>query len=134
MNYVKKVIKNYASLLDVLNTWVVKKDALYVKELNNEINSLHERALRLTYQNWNSSFDELLKFDKSLSIHYRNLQYFLIKTYKVKMWLCPRIMNDILNLDPNASYNLTSGVTVTKTNIRTNKFGFETINTIGAVL
>ena len=73
MNYVKKVIKNYASLLDVLNTWVVKKDALYVKELNNEINSLHERALKLTYQNRNSSFDELLKFDKSLSIHYRNL-------------------------------------------------------------
>ena len=50
------------------------------------------------------------------------------------MWLCPPIMNDILNLDPNASYNLTSGVTVTRTDIRTNKFGFETINTIGAVL
>ena len=134
MNYVKKVIKNYASLLDVLNTWVVKKDALYVKELNNEINSLHERALRLTYQNRYLSFDELLKFDKSLSIHYRNLQCFLTKIYKVKMWLCPPIMNNILNLDPNDSYNLISGVTVTRTDIRTNKFGFETINTIGAVL
>ena len=41
----------------------------HTKELNNRINSLHETALRLTYQNRNSSFDELLKFDKSVFIH-----------------------------------------------------------------
>ena len=50
------------------------------------------------------------------------------------MGLSPPIMNDILTLDENASYNLRSGVTVTRRNIRTNKFGFETITTIGAVL
>ena len=101
------------------------------KELNNRINSLHGKALRLTYQNRNSSFDELLKLDKSVSIHYRNL---LTEIYKVKMGLSPPIMNDILALDQNPSYNLRYGVTVTRKNIRTNKFGFETISTIGAVL
>ena len=50
------------------------------------------------------------------------------------MRLSPPIMNDILTLDENASYNLRSGITVTRRNIRTNKFGFETITTIGAVL
>ena len=50
------------------------------------------------------------------------------------MGLSPPIMNDILSLDENASYNLRSGVTVTRRNIRTSKFGFETISTIGAVL
>ena len=50
------------------------------------------------------------------------------------MGLSPPIMNDILTLDENASNNLSSGVTVTRRNIRTNKFGFETITTIGAVL
>ena len=50
------------------------------------------------------------------------------------MGLSPPIMNDILTLDENASYNLRSGVTVTRRDIRTNKFGFETITTIGAVL
>ena len=99
-------------------------------ELNNRINSLHEKALRSTYQNRNSSFDELLKLDKSVSIHYRNLQYLLTEIYKVKMGLSPPIMNDILTLDENASYNLRSGVTVTRRNIRTNKFDFETISTI----
>ena len=106
----------------------------HTKELNGRINSLHEKALRLIYQNRNLSFDELLKLDKSVSIHYRNLQYLLTETYKVKMGLSPPIMNDILALDETASYNLRSGVTVTRRNIRTNKFGFETITTIGAVL
>ena len=50
------------------------------------------------------------------------------------MGLSPPIMNDILILDENASYNLRSGVTVTRRNIRTNKFDFKTIRTIGAVL
>ena len=106
----------------------------HTKELNGRINSLHEKALRLIYQNRNLSFDELLKLNKSFSIHYRNLQYLLTEIYKVKMGLSPPIMNDILTWDENASYNLRSGVTVTRRNIRTNKFGFETITTIGAVL
>ena len=102
----------------------------HTKELNNRINSLHEKALRLINQNRNLSFDELLKRDKLVFIHYRNLQYLLTEIYKVKMGLSPPIMNDILTLDENASYNLRSGVTVT----RRNKFGFETITTIEAVL
>ena len=106
----------------------------HTKELNSRINSLHEKALRLIYQNRNLSFDDLLKLDKSVSIHYRNLQYLLTEICKVKMGLSPPIMNDILTLDENASYNLRSGVTVTRRNIRTNKFGFGTITTIGAVL
>ena len=43
-------------------------------------------------------------------------------------------MNDILTLDQNVSYNLRSGVTVTRSNIRTNKFSFETISAIGGLL
>ena len=74
---------------------------LHAKELNNMINSLHGKALRLTYQNRNLSFDELLKLDKSVSIHYRNLQYLLTEIHKVKMGLSPPIMNDILTLDEN---------------------------------
>ena len=50
------------------------------------------------------------------------------------MGLSPPNMNDILTLDQSASYNLRSGVTVTRMNLRTNKFVFQTIITIGAVL
>ena len=40
--------------------------------LNNKINSLHERALRITYGDRSSSFHELLKKDNSVSLHHRN--------------------------------------------------------------
>ena len=50
------------------------------------------------------------------------------------MGLSPPITDDILTLDQNASYNISSNVTVTRRNIRTNKFGFQSISTIGALL
>ena len=106
----------------------------HTKELNNQINSLHKKALRLTYQNINSSFNELLKIDKSVSIDYRNLQCLLSKIYKVKIGLSPPIMNDILTIDQNASCNLRSDVTVTRRITRTSKSGFCTISAIAAVL
>ena len=44
------------------------------------------------------------------------------------------IMSDIFSLSENSSYNLRSSFTVNKLNIRTNKFGFETVITIGIIL
>ena len=115
---------NYCPLV-----WMV-----HTKQLNNRINSLHEKALRVTYQDRNSSFTELLNLDKSVSIHYRNIKYLLRKIYKVKMGLSPPIMSDIFSLSENSSYNLRCGVTVNGRNIRTSKFGFETVGSIGAIL
>ena len=106
----------------------------HTKQLNNRINSLHEKALRVTYQGRNSSFSELLNLDKSVSICYRNIKYLLLEIYKVKMELSPPIMSDIFSLSENSSYNLRCGVTVNRRNIRTSKFSFETVSTIGAIL
>ena len=50
------------------------------------------------------------------------------------MGLSPPIMIDIFSLSENSSYNLRCGVTVNRRNIRTSKFGFETVSTIGAIL
>ena len=46
----------------------------HTKQLNNRNNSLHETALRVTYQDRKSSFTEQLNLDKSVSIHYRNIK------------------------------------------------------------
>ena len=43
--------------------------------LNNKINCIHERALRLVYQN-NLSFSELLDLDNPVPVHQKNLQVF----------------------------------------------------------
>ena len=106
----------------------------HTKQLNNRINSLHEKALRVTYQDRNSSFSELLNLDKSVSIHYRNIKYLLTKIYKVKMGLSVPIMSDIFSLSENGSYSPRCGVTLSRRNIRTSKFGYETVRTVEAIV
>ena len=65
------------------------------RDLNNRINKLHERALRLVYGNDTLSFKELLELDKSFTIHERNLQKLATEMYKVKHDLCPKPFQDL---------------------------------------
>ena len=103
----------------------------HTKQLNNRINSLHEKASRVTYQDRISSFSELLNLDKSVSIHYRNIKYLIMEIYELKMDFSSPIMSDIFSL---SSYNLRSDVTVNRRNIRTSKCSFQTVSTIVAIL
>ena len=47
--------------------------------LNNKINCIHERALRITYNDKSSSYRELLTKDRSVTIHHRNIRALAIK-------------------------------------------------------
>ena len=49
---------------------------------NNKINRLHERALRIVYDDDFSTFDQLLALDKSFCIHHQNIQRLLTEIYK----------------------------------------------------
>ena len=49
---------------------------------NNEINRLHERWLRLIYNDKRSSFEDLLGKDNSVSIHHKNLQALATEMFK----------------------------------------------------
>ena len=44
------------------------------REINNKINRIHERSLRLVYSDKTSTFKELLDKDKSVSVHHKNIQ------------------------------------------------------------
>ena len=54
------------------------------RELNNRIHRIHERALRLVYQDNSFAFVELLEKDNSMTIHQRHLQVFATKIFKLK--------------------------------------------------
>ena len=47
------------------------------RTLDNKINKLHERALRLAYEDRKSTFEGLFNKDKSVTIHQKNLQALL---------------------------------------------------------
>ena len=65
------------------------------RALNNKINSIHERALRITYNDSKSTFEELLNKDNSVSIHHRNFQVLAIKMFKIKNNMAPEFLNGI---------------------------------------
>ena len=67
------------------------------RNMNRKINHVHERALRLVYNDYQSNFEELLTRDKSVSIHHRNIQQVAIELYKVKNDLSPPFMKGIFN-------------------------------------
>ena len=62
------------------------------RSLNNKINYLHERALKITYGDTSSSFQDLLKQDNSVSIHHRDMQALATEMFKVKNNIAPEIM------------------------------------------
>ena len=50
--------------------------------MNNKLNRLHERALRLVYKDECLPFQELLDKDGAVTIHHRNLQNLYVKCLK----------------------------------------------------
>ena len=71
------------------------------RTMNNKINRIRERALRLVYFDQISSFDELLKKDRLFSIHHMNIQSLAIEIYNVFHSLPPRIMKNVFHLNSN---------------------------------
>ena len=44
------------------------------RRLNKKINNVHEKALRIVYSDYKSTFQELVDKDVSFSVHHRNIQ------------------------------------------------------------
>ena len=65
------------------------------RRLNNKINSIPEIALRITYQDHISTFQELLNKGNSISIHHRNLLVLATKMFKIHRGLSPDILREI---------------------------------------
>ena len=102
------------------------------RKLNNRINRLHERALRIVYKDYTSSFEELLNQDQSLTIHQKNLQKLVTEVYKVKTGIAPAIMNDVFSFTKTA-YPLRKDKFNAKIP-RTMSYGIETPTHIGPKL
>ena len=72
--------------------------------MNKKIVWVHERALRIAYQDGTSSFEELLK-DNSVKIHTRNLWILATEMFKIKNGIAPPLLEEVLKI-ANPNYNL----------------------------
>ena len=86
------------------------------RTLNNKINKLHEMALRLIYDDKQSTCEELLNINKSITIHLRNSQVLVAELYKVHYGLAPEPMNDTFE-KIDVTYNFINNSTLKTRNI-----------------
>ena len=69
--------------------------------LNNRINKLQERSLRILYKDDISTFQELLERDNSITIHDHNIKQLAIEMYKAKNGIQPNVLGEFLiNREP----------------------------------
>ena len=96
--------------------------------MNNKINRLHQRSLRIVYSDQSSTFGELLERDEIFSIHHKNIQSLVIEIYKFVNGLSPETMNSMFNLKGNNRYSLRNVHELYSRNPRTVKYCAETIS------
>ena len=66
------------------------------RTLNHRINRIHERALRIAYDDYLSDFEELLVEYNTLTIHKRSLRKLAIEMYKISNNLSPPFTRELI--------------------------------------
>ena len=96
--------------------------------INNKINRLHERDLRIVYSDFKSSFESLFMKDNSFSVHERNIQSLAIEIYKFLNGLSPSFLNKVFRKNISNSHNLRNHKERYSRNPKTIRYGTETVS------
>ena len=100
------------------------------RRLDAKINHIHERALRIVYQDRISSFEELLITDNSVSIHQRNIHLLVTEIYRTRMNLNHSFMKEIfVEREIHYSVRVTNNIYACKP--RTTAYGLENLSFLG---
>ena len=91
---------------------------------------MHERALRITYKDKSSTFQELLEKGNSVSIHHRNVQKLAIEIYKVLHGSSPPILHDIF-VPVSRPYNFRRNDTLQRRRVNSVRHGTESVSFLG---
>ena len=94
--------------------------------VNNKTNHLHERSMPIVYKDNIISFEDLLKRDRSFTIHQRNIQSLAIELFKVTGNLSNNIMYDIFQTR-KINYKLGAQTDFASICVHTKKFGLNSL-------
>ena len=98
---------------------------------NNKINRLHERFLLIDHNDKQSSFNELLEKDGSVSLYMRNIQILATEMYKLINNLSPPIMNRVFKLNSDSGYSLRQISQFSRSLVRSVYHGAKNISYLG---
>ena len=73
-----------------------------------KINNIHRRTLRVVYDGFNSTYEELLASHNDISIHQKNLKHLAIEVHKSLANLSPELMWSFFK-NKSVPYNLRNG-------------------------
>ena len=104
---------------------------IHNRGLNNKINHIHERALRIVYHDYSSNFEDLPYKYKSVTIHQRNLKQLATEIFKVKIGIATIVINEIFTFAENNNYDLRSDMHISRVNMHSTQYGTESIGNLG---
>ena len=102
------------------------------RKSNSLINRIHERALRIAYNDYVSDFESLLQTDNAVTIHHRNIQALTLEIYKSHNNLNPTFMKEVFSLKQTKYPLRKQGMAYP--NPRTMSYGLETFGYKGSQL
>ena len=103
------------------------------RSMDRRINHLHERALRLVYNDYVTTFEKLLEKDGSIKIHYRCIHNVAIEMFKVRKNLSPSFMSEILVFSDN-SKSLKCDDKFVRPHIISVKYGESSLRSFGPIV
>ena len=100
------------------------------RKLNTRINKIHERALRIVFQDKTTSFNELLIKAGSVKIHHKNIQVLATEIYKVYHNISPLVMSEVFP-DRTTEYNLRGNPNLSTRNLHSVHYGTDSLSHLG---
>ena len=100
------------------------------RTINNKINRLHERTLRIVYSDFKSSFEGLLMKNNSFSIYETNIQSAAIEIYTFLNGLPPSFLNNVFHKNISNSYDLRNHKELYSRNPKTVKYETKSVSHI----
>ena len=98
-----------------------------------KINKIHKRALRIVYNNFDLSLEELLEIDNGCTIHQKHLQFLMIEVFKSINHLNPELLWDLF-CPKQQPYNLRNQMLVTLPSAKSTKYGTNSLVFRGSLL
>ena len=100
------------------------------RTMNNKMNKLHERALRILYKDDISFFENLLEKDNSVKIHDGNIKLLAKEMYKVYNNILPNALGEFLT-NRALNYNLRHASTFIRDKVSTTYYGTNSLQILG---